>query len=68
MKIECPVCGAPLCCLRVKDGKMTKIIPPNKKVTKIDNKSNGYDYVYCSNDRYHVLSSKFMSEILNLVN
>ncbi len=65
MKIECPVCGAPLCCLRVEDGRMTKKIPSNRKATET---SVGYDYVYCSNDRYHVLPSKFMSEILDLVN
>ena len=68
MKIECPICKAPLYCLRIDDGKMTKEISPKGEVTEISNESNGYDYVYCSNDKHHVLPSELVSKILDFVN
>ena len=68
MRIECPICKAPLQCLRVEDGKMTKEISSEGEVTEISNESNGYNYVYCSKDKHHVLPSELVSKILNLVN
>ena len=68
MLIRCPVCEAPLYCLRIDDGKMTKEISSNRKITKTSNEYKGYDYVYCSKNKYHVIPSELVSEVLNLVN
>ncbi len=68
MKIECPVCGAPLHHLRIDDGETINKILPNGEVIEIYSKSDGFNDVYCSDYKDHKLSFKLITKVLNLIN
>ena len=68
MKIECPVCKAPIYHSRIDDGEIINEVGSYGKIVEISNISNGYDHVYCSKNKDHELSFEFITKVIDLIN
>lgn len=67
MKYKCPVCGSNLQHERVDDGFTINEISPTGEVEMLNEKSNGYDRVFCSKDEEHKINDELRDAVFKLV-